>query len=227
MTCGAECVRGSTSTRRGSWSIAQRDWPSFRSRDCVWARRPSAAAMGNPECPAVGIFAQRGRNRPNRIGVMACRLVAIDGTSVLDIKSQLREFGPRGMVKQPVWATELMLWYQGAVSRRRLLLQRSDLDPASAIGAGIGRNRRWAPHRNSDVLHTFAQVWINHESIERATVAEFKSVGVNETNARRSTGAGSPGRRRGVKTTARGFGLDINGCRVRRDCPRHAACIAL
>ncbi len=84
------------------------------------ARRP----RGNPDWPSVGIFAQRGKNRPNRIGVTTCRLIgvegremavagldAIDGTPVLDIKPHLREFGPRGEVRQPDWARELMRGY--------------------------------------------------------------------------------------------------------------------
>ncbi|MBZ5609386.1 MAG: SAM-dependent methyltransferase [Acidobacteriia bacterium] len=84
------------------------------------ARHP----RGRTDWPKAGIFAQRGKNRPNRIGVTVCRLVsveglaitvegldAIDGTPVLDIKPYLREFAPRGMVRQPEWATELMSDY--------------------------------------------------------------------------------------------------------------------
>jgi tRNA (adenine37-N6)-methyltransferase len=72
----------------------------------------------------VGIFAQRGKVRRNRIGVTVCRLVsveglaivvedldAIDGTPVLDIKPYMREFGPREQVAQPAWATALMSGY--------------------------------------------------------------------------------------------------------------------
>jgi tRNA (adenine37-N6)-methyltransferase len=86
----------------------------------VGARRP----RGNPEWPQVGIFAQRGKNRPNRIGVTTCSLLsvdgrdiavrgldAIDGTPVIDIKPYMNEFGPRGQVRQPEWATELMRRY--------------------------------------------------------------------------------------------------------------------
>ena len=75
----------------------------------------------NPDWPRVGIFAQRGKNRPNRIGTTICRVVglegrvlrvaeldAIDGTPVLDIKPVMREFLPREPVTQPGWATELM-----------------------------------------------------------------------------------------------------------------------
>jgi tRNA-Thr(GGU) m(6)t(6)A37 methyltransferase TsaA len=74
--------------------------------------------------PRVGIFAQRGKARPNRIGVSRCELVgvdgmnirvrgldAIDGTPVLDIKPWLAEFGPRGEVVQPDWSQELMRDY--------------------------------------------------------------------------------------------------------------------
>jgi tRNA (adenine37-N6)-methyltransferase len=87
------------------------------------ARRP----RGNPEWPEVGIFAQRGKARPNRLGVTVCELLsvdgtqvhvrgldAVDGTPVLDLKPYLREFGPRGEVRQPAWATELMREYWGS-----------------------------------------------------------------------------------------------------------------
>lgn len=88
----------------------------------VGARHP----RGRQDWPMVGIFAQRGKNRPNRIGVTTCRLLgvegltvivesldAIDGTPVLDIKPYLREFGPREAVRQPDWSTELMAGYWG------------------------------------------------------------------------------------------------------------------
>jgi tRNA-Thr(GGU) m(6)t(6)A37 methyltransferase TsaA len=84
------------------------------------ARHP----RGNVEWPAVGIFAQRAKMRPNRIGVSVCRLVevdglvlrvqgldAIDGTPVLDIKPYMSEFGARGDVHQPAWSRELMAGY--------------------------------------------------------------------------------------------------------------------
>jgi len=79
---------------------------------------------GNPDWPRVGIFAQRGSGRPNRIGVTVCRLLAvegrsltvqaldaIDGTPVLDVKPYLAEFAPRGEVRQPAWSQELMAAY--------------------------------------------------------------------------------------------------------------------
>lgn len=84
------------------------------------ARHP----RNNLEWPAVGIFAQRGKNRPNRLGLSVCRLLevdglrlrlegldAVDGTPVLDIKPWVREFGPRGEVHQPAWMDELMRGY--------------------------------------------------------------------------------------------------------------------
>ena len=84
------------------------------------ARHP----RNNPDWPKVGIFAQRGKHRPNRIGSTICRLLsidgsvlhvaeldAIDGTPVLDIKPVIREFLPRETTRQPKWASELMRDY--------------------------------------------------------------------------------------------------------------------
>ncbi len=83
----------------------------------IGARRP----RGRVDWPLVGIFAQRGRNRPNRLGISVCRILsvdgltievegldAIDGTPVLDIKPVLRGFVPRGEVREPAWASEIM-----------------------------------------------------------------------------------------------------------------------
>lgn len=39
------------------------------------ARHP----RGRQDWPLVGIFAQRGKGRPNRIGVTVCRLASVDG----------------------------------------------------------------------------------------------------------------------------------------------------
>jgi tRNA (Thr-GGU) A37 N-methylase len=38
-------------------------------------------------------------------------LDAIDDTPVLDIKPWMKEFGPRGEVRQPGWVSELMSGY--------------------------------------------------------------------------------------------------------------------
>jgi tRNA-Thr(GGU) m(6)t(6)A37 methyltransferase TsaA len=79
---------------------------------------------GNAAWPKVGIFAQRAKFRPNRIGLTTCRLLsvegttlrvqgldAVDGTPILDIKPFMAEFGPRGEVRQPRWSHELMARY--------------------------------------------------------------------------------------------------------------------
>jgi len=84
------------------------------------ARHP----RNNPDWPAFGIFAHRGKNRPNRIGSTICRILrvdgtrlhvseldAIDGTPVLDLKPVMREFLPRSEVRQPAWSQELMQQY--------------------------------------------------------------------------------------------------------------------
>jgi tRNA (Thr-GGU) A37 N-methylase len=72
----------------------------------------------------VGIFAQRAKNRPNRLGLCTCEVVsvegrtirvrgldAIDGTPVLDLKPYLAEFAPRRATTQPAWSHELMAQY--------------------------------------------------------------------------------------------------------------------
>lgn len=84
------------------------------------ARRP----RGRAEWPLVGIFAQRARNRPNRIGATVCRVArvegleitvrgldAVDGSPVLDVKPFMVGFAARDEVRQPQWATELMQGY--------------------------------------------------------------------------------------------------------------------
>ena len=84
------------------------------------ARRP----RGRSDWPLVGIFAQRGKNRPNRLGLCTCKLLdveglsvlvegldAIDGTPVLDLKPVMRGFLPRGDVREPSWAAEIMRRY--------------------------------------------------------------------------------------------------------------------
>lgn len=84
------------------------------------ARRP----RGRTDWPEVGIFAQRGKDRPNRLGSTMCALLgvdghrlvvrgldAIDGTPVLDIKPVIRDFLPRGALRQPDWADAIMQAY--------------------------------------------------------------------------------------------------------------------
>lgn len=84
------------------------------------ARHP----RNNEEWPLVGVFAQRTKYRPNRIGCTICRVVrvedtklfvseldAINGTPVLDIKPVMIEFLPREKVRQPAWSHDLMRKY--------------------------------------------------------------------------------------------------------------------
>lgn len=84
------------------------------------ARHPRERA----DWPLVGIFAQRGKARPNRIGLTRATIIkcegrvltvrgldAIDGTPVLDVKPWMDEFAPIGATRQPEWASELMRDY--------------------------------------------------------------------------------------------------------------------
>ena len=79
----------------------------------------------NPHWPRVGIFAQRGKARPNRMGATICRLLsldglqvrvsgldAFDGTPVVDIKPVMAEFVPeKSEIRQPEWSRQLMASY--------------------------------------------------------------------------------------------------------------------
>lgn len=75
------------------------------------ARHP----RGRTDWPKVGIFAQRGKNRPNSIGVTVCKLLGVDGgsvkvagldaisgTPILDLKPCMRGFLPRGRSGSPL-----------------------------------------------------------------------------------------------------------------------------
>jgi len=81
------------------------------------ARHP----RNNKNFPKVGIFAQRGKNRPNKLGLTTVELLehhhnklivknldAIDGTPIMDIKPVMKEFLPDREVKQPEWSKKLM-----------------------------------------------------------------------------------------------------------------------
>jgi tRNA (Thr-GGU) A37 N-methylase len=72
----------------------------------------------------VGIFAQRPKARPNRLGLSRCQILkregmvikvvgldAINGSPVLDIKPYCEEFDARGPVRQPAWIREIMANY--------------------------------------------------------------------------------------------------------------------
>ena len=91
-----------------------------KSKVHLGARHP----RNREDWPLVGIFAQRAKGRPNRLGATTCEIVsadgltltvrgldAIDGTPVLDIKPHVREFQARGEVRQPEWMTQLMKGY--------------------------------------------------------------------------------------------------------------------
>lgn len=88
--------------------------------DIVFSGRP----RGNPDYPDVGIFAQRKKDRPNRIGICSVKLLAvngrslrvknldaIDGTPVIDIKPVFKEFQPSEAIIQPAWVADLMKNY--------------------------------------------------------------------------------------------------------------------
>lgn len=79
---------------------------------------------GEEKYPLVGIFAQRKKERPNKIGLCTVELVevknrkiivkyldAINGTPVLDIKPVMKEFEPKKEINQPYWASEIMRNY--------------------------------------------------------------------------------------------------------------------
>jgi tRNA-Thr(GGU) m(6)t(6)A37 methyltransferase TsaA len=97
---------------------------AFHQVDPAGIVRGARHPRNNPAWPSVGIFAQRARNRPNRLGTTLCRIVrvaetqlfvadldAIDGTPVLDLKPVMSEFLPREPVRQPAWSHELMRKY--------------------------------------------------------------------------------------------------------------------
>ncbi len=93
----------------------------FDQIDASTVNTGSRHPRNNPDWPKVGIFAQRGARRPNRLGVTRCQLLGVDGTilrlrgldaiagtPVLDIKPVMHEFEARGAISQPLWASELM-----------------------------------------------------------------------------------------------------------------------
>jgi tRNA (Thr-GGU) A37 N-methylase len=81
-----------------------------------WHRHP----RGNTDWPDVGVFAQRNKDRPNRIllttvaiesianrSITVRGLDGIDGTPVLDIKPVFRWSVPRGALRVPTWSEQL------------------------------------------------------------------------------------------------------------------------
>ena len=74
--------------------------------------------------PKVGTFAQRNKNRPNKLGLTKMELLekkersivvrnldAIDGTPILDIKPVMAEFQAKKPIHQPEWTREVMKNY--------------------------------------------------------------------------------------------------------------------
>jgi len=88
--------------------------------DPTLVRRP----RGRADMPLIGVFAQRGRMRPNPIGVTTVSIVrvepgrvvvrgldALDGTPVLDLKPYAAAFDRPASHHEPAWFTELMRGY--------------------------------------------------------------------------------------------------------------------
>jgi tRNA-Thr(GGU) m(6)t(6)A37 methyltransferase TsaA len=83
-------------------------------------RRP----RGRADMPRLGVFAQRGRMRPNTVGITAVRIArvepgkvvvraldALDGTPVLDLKPYVPVFDRRDDARTPEWVDRLMDGY--------------------------------------------------------------------------------------------------------------------
>lgn len=83
-------------------------------------RRP----RGRADMPVLGVFAQRGRMRPNPLGVTTCEIVhvepgrltvrgldALEGTPVLDLKPYFPLFDRRDQARVPEWVGRLMQGY--------------------------------------------------------------------------------------------------------------------
>jgi tRNA (adenine37-N6)-methyltransferase len=81
-----------------------------------WHRHP----RGNPDWPDVGVFAQRNKDRPNRllVSIAAIETVearslhvrgldAINDTPVLDLKPVFSWNGPRGELRVAPWSDEI------------------------------------------------------------------------------------------------------------------------
>lgn len=88
-----------------------------------WRRHP----RGMTHLPRLGVFAQRGRLRPNPIGITTVAIVgldrdglrvlgldALDGTPVLDLKPHARPFDAPRAVLEPAWFGEMMRDYFSA-----------------------------------------------------------------------------------------------------------------
>jgi len=78
----------------------------------------------NTSLPKLGTYAQRNKNRPNKLGLTTVELIekrgrslivknldALDGTPILDIKPVMQQFEPQGVIQQPDWTHEIMKNY--------------------------------------------------------------------------------------------------------------------
>lgn len=76
--------------------------------------------------PKVGILAQRGKNRPNQLGLTTVKVIKREGrelmvsgldcineTPILDIKPVMQEFLPKEPITQPKWSHDIMKNYWG------------------------------------------------------------------------------------------------------------------
>lgn len=97
---------------------------AFDRIDPAKVERGARHPRGRADWPRVGILAQRGSPRPNRIGVTTCALLGVEGmvlrvrgldaaagSPVLDVKPHMSGFDPRGAVREPDWAREIMQGY--------------------------------------------------------------------------------------------------------------------
>lgn len=88
--------------------------------DIVFCSHP----RNNPQYDEMGIFAQRKKDRPNKIGLCTVQLLehkdntikvrffdGIHNTPILDIKPVFKEFEPQSNIVQPTWVSNLMQQY--------------------------------------------------------------------------------------------------------------------
>lgn len=97
---------------------------AFHKTDPTRTESKARHPRGNVSWPKVGIFAQRGKDRPNHLGESTCEILSvrglivevwgldvIDGTPVLDLKPWMQGFEPRSSIREPDWAREIMKDY--------------------------------------------------------------------------------------------------------------------
>jgi len=90
------------------------------------AKAQSRHPRNNTALPKLGTYAQRNKNRPNKLGLTVVELLekkdrvikvknldAIDGTPILDIKPVMKEFQAKTEIQQPNWTKEIMKKYWG------------------------------------------------------------------------------------------------------------------